>query len=47
MLVNLKWVLVAQQVVHDLDERACRMCIACLKPSSTSDAWYISELHEL
>ena len=32
MLVYAKWVSVAQQLVHNLDERACRMYIACLKP---------------
>ena len=27
MLVYAKWVSVAQQLVHNLDESACRMCI--------------------
>ena len=30
MLVYVKWFSVAQQLVHDLEERACRMCIVCL-----------------
>ena len=27
VLVYVEWVSVAQQLVHNLDERACRMCI--------------------